>query len=158
MPDHTPADDARLISAAYIEFHVKRDAENLRLLERDTRYLAKAVGSFALFLMDAVVIPERHGISWTHGWVEVDFLRRTNPQFRATLGRRDQYRRQALGRTLRPRARLRRTAHEVTSMLCLAYTVEHGRHTDADVPEAVSLMLNTFRRRFCHSSDRKRNA
>lgn len=146
----------RLLAIAYLEFFVKGDTENLRLLERDRRLIARAVGGFAFFLMDAVVIPARHGIAWTESWVEVDFRRRTDPEFAATMSVRRRYRLLAQGRGLFLQRRLRKTTHDVASMLCVAYAAEPDRDEQAKARDAILHMLRGLKRRFGHTSDAHR--
>ena len=155
MVDTQPGDDARLLAIAYLEFWARGDRASMRLLERDRRQIAQAVGGFALFLMDSVVIPVQHGVGWADGWVEVDFRRRADPAFTATLLRRNGYRRLGQGRFLFARHHLRKTTREVAAMLCLAYAVEVGQERGVSTREAILHMLARVRNRFCHTGDGK---
>ncbi|MFC9505440.1 hypothetical protein [Streptomyces sp. NPDC057002] len=153
MVEDKSGDDARLLSLAYVEFFAKGDRKSMRLMERDARLMARLMGNFALFLMDAVVIPVQHGISWTDGWVEVDYRSRTDPEFKATLIRRGRYRRLAKGYTLRPKRRLRRTARDAAGMLCMAWVAEYGEDRSVSPADAVVEMLGDLRPRFCQTGD-----
>lgn len=156
-------DDPRLWAVAYVEFFVQ-DADqdcrvSRRLLERDARYMAKAVGNFALFLMDAVWLPVNYGVAWRTPWVEVDALLRTSPELRSMLVRRDRYRRVGRGYNICPKHALRRTAKDVVGMLWLAYQAE----ASPDMPlqygsVPVVEMLHRYRHRFGHSSGEGENA
>lgn len=158
MVDEQHGDDMRLLGIAYLEFFAKDDKENMRLLERDRRLIARSVGSFAFFLMDSVYIPDRHGIAWTQGWVEVDFRKRTDPEFAATLYRRGRYRRMSQGLVLFPRRHLRKVTHDVARMLCVAYISEAPSEEPVKAREAILYMLQGLRERFCHTGDAPRNA
>jgi len=153
MTEPKVVEDPRLWALAYIRFVVKGDDPKSqkcrRELESDARYMAKAIGNFALFLTDSVWLPVQFGVEWTDSWVEIDSLKRTNPSFRAALGVRDSYRRMGKGYFLCPRYRLRKAAGAVVGMLWLAYQVEAG----ADGPlkygsEPVVEMLQRYQNRF----------
>ncbi|WP_274032583.1 hypothetical protein [Streptomyces sp. MMBL 11-1] len=157
MVDKQPGDDMRLLAIAYMEFWARGDKASMRLLERDRRQIAQAVGAFAWFLMDTVVIPVQHGVGWADGWVEVDFRRRTDPEFTASLLRRRRYRRLAQGRVLRARPHLRKATREVAGMLCLAYSVEAAHDCEVSAREAILHALGRVRNRFCHTGDGNKN-
>ncbi|MFV0135529.1 hypothetical protein ACLGIH_20295 [Streptomyces sp. HMX87] len=156
MAEPKAVDDPRLWAIAYLRFYVQdadlKSRKSRRLLERDARYMARAVGNFTLFLMDAVWLPVNYGVHWTDPWVEVDSLRRISPPLRAAFVRRERYRRLGRGLTVFPRRRLRRTARDAVAMLWLAY--------QAECPDAPLLygsapvleMLDRYRLRFGHSS------
>ncbi|MEV5264792.1 hypothetical protein [Streptomyces werraensis] len=153
MPNSTQqrlGDDMRLLSFAYVQALVQEDEEARRFLERDSRWMAKCVAGLAFFLMDLVVIPVENGVDWRDGWVEVDFKARSDPKFRANLFRRGRYRRLAMGATVRPKRRLRRTARDCVDMLYLAHLSKHGRDSEVPPPQAVLDMLAYFRERFIH--------
>ncbi|WP_125936396.1 hypothetical protein [Streptomyces sp. WAC 06738] len=156
MTEPGVVEDPRLWAMAYIRFFVKDADEKSRksrmLLESDARYMARAVGNFALFLMDSVWLPVQFGVEWTDSWVEIDSLKRTNPAFKMALLERERYRRMGLGYSLLPRQRLRRTARQVVGMLWLAYQAEAG----SDGPllygsEPIVEMLQRYQNRFGHS-------
>lgn len=156
MPDLTEqrsGDDPRLLSFAYVQALVEEDEGARRFLEKDARWTAKCVGGLAYFLMDLVVIPVENGVGWRDGWVEVDFKARSDPEFKANLFRRNRYRRLALGFTVRPRRRLRRTARDCVDMLYLAHLSKHGRDSDVPPCQAVLDMVAHFRDRLSHLGD-----
>ncbi|MEU1552177.1 hypothetical protein ABZ517_05570 [Streptomyces scabiei] len=163
MAEPKAVDDPRLYAVAYLKFFVldadRESRQSRRLLERDARYMAKAVGNFALFLTDSVWLPVTHGVAWQMSWVEMDSLRRTDPELRRMLRRRDRYRRLGKGYTVRPKHALRRTAKDTVGMLWLAYQAE----APADAPllygsAPVVEMLDRYRSRFDHSSGEYGNA
>jgi hypothetical protein len=154
MAQPQAGEDPRLWAAAYIGFFITGDMKNVRLLERDVRYMSAAVGSLAFFLMDAAYMPMQHGVRWTESWVEVDARRRIDPELRASLIRRSRYRRVALGRTMRPKHRLRRTRRDVVNLLWLAYQYEcHPKAPELYGSQAILAMLRKYRERFVLPSE-----
>lgn len=156
MAEPGVVEDPRLWAMAYIRFFVKGDdiksRKCRRELESDARYMAKAVGNFALFLMDSVWLPVQFGVAWTESWVEVEALKRTNPAFRSALLTRESYRRMGMGYFLMPKYRLRKAARDVVGMLWLAYQAECG--TDGPMQygsQPVMEMLQRYQYRFGHS-------
>ncbi|MEV7902137.1 hypothetical protein [Streptomyces anulatus] len=158
MVDEQPDNDMRLLAIAYLEFFAKNDKASMRLLERDRRLIVRSVGAFGWFLMDAVVIPTKHGVGWADGWVEVDFRSRTDPAFAATLLRRNAYRRLARGRVVCTRHNLRKATCEVAAMLCMAYAAEAGLAQSVSAREAMLHTLHELRSRFGHASDANKSA
>lgn len=157
MAEPTALDDPRLWAIAYLKFFVQDANEDSRrsrrLLERDSRYMARAVGNFTLFLMDSVWLPVNYGVHWTDSWVEVDSLRRSHPALGQALARRERYRRLGLGLTLFPRRRLRLAAKDAVGMLWTAYQAECAPEPPALYGSAPVLeMLDRYRIRFGHSS------
>lgn len=157
MAEPKALDDPRLWAIAYVEFFVQdEDPESRKsrlLLERDSGYMSRAVGNFALFLMDAVWLPVHFQVHWTDPWVEVDVLLRASPALRDALARRGRYRRQGLGMTPCPKYRLRRTASDIVGMLWVAYQAECA----PDPPllygsKPVVEMLHRYRRLFGQTS------
>lgn len=156
-------EDPRLWAVSYLEFFV-RDGEpasrdSRRHLERNARYMARAVGDFALVLMDSVWLPEMYGLEVQTSWVETDFRRSTEPDLRVALARRDRYRRLGLGRVVRSRRALRATARDVVYMLWLEYQAEAGPEAPLGRGLAPVLeMLARYRVRFSHTSGPIENA
>jgi type IV secretory pathway TrbD component len=163
MAQPKAVDDPRLWATAYVEFFVRGadpDSRKSRLLlEQDPWYMSKAVGNLAMYLMDAVWLPVNFGVDWTTSWVEVDYARRSDPDLRKALARRNRYQRLGTGYTLRPKYRLRKTAADVVGMLWLAYQAEH--HAGEPMlygSEPVVVMLHKYRARFGHTSGTCGNA
>lgn len=157
----TTVDDPRLWALAYVEFYATGDAPSMRLLEKEVgvRRLSKAVADLAFYLMDTVFLPVQHGVCWMESWVEVDALSRTDPEFAASLKRRNRYRRQALGRTLLCGVLLRGTARDTVELLWLAYQVEdHSGRQRLYGSTAIVAMLGKYRALICHSGDAGENA
>ena len=163
MAQPTAAEDARLWAVAYIEFFMRKDIPESRRsrrdLERDARYMTRAVSNFALFLMDSVWLPVNFGVEWRTPWVEVDSLRRTNPGLESCLARRSRYRRLGQGCFLWSRYRLRKTAADVVGMLWVAYQAEcYPELPEVYGSDAVTVMLARYRDRFSHLGDESGNA
>ncbi|WP_369042265.1 hypothetical protein [Streptomyces sp. Midd1] len=156
-------EDPRLWAIAYIEFFVQdqnpESRKNRLTLEQDSVYMCKAVGNFAMFLMDAVWLPVNFQVHWTDSWVEFDALRRTSPALREALSRRDRYRRLGLGHTGCPRLRLRQTARDVVGMLWVAYQAECAPEPPQLYgSQPVVEMLHRYRMRFGQTSGPGENA
>ncbi|MGW3153748.1 hypothetical protein [Streptomyces sp. NPDC001089] len=155
-------EDPRLWAVAYTEFFV-RDADpacrrSRLVLERESRFMTKAMANFAMFLMDAVWLPVHFGVEWTTPWCEVDSLRRTSPGLRDCLLRRDRYRHVGQGHFGRPRHHLRRTAKDVVGMVWVAYQAECSPGApDLYGSDAVVAMLGKYRARFSHTGDGQAN-
>lgn len=151
-------EDPRFWAMAYVEFlardHLPESRKNRRLLEKDARFMAQAMGNFALFLMDATWLPNHFGVDCTTSWLHVDSLRRLSPGLEATLARRDRYRRLGQGLVVRPTRSLRKTAGDAVGMLLDAHMAEcYPGLPTAYGSDAVVAMLTKYRILFSQTSD-----
>lgn len=163
MAEPKAVDDPRLWAIAYVKFFVQDvdpdSRESRLLLERKSGYMSRAVGNFALFLVDAIELPVNFRVHWTDSWVDVDALRRLSPALREVLARRERYLRQGLGYTACPKYRLRQTAKDVVGLLWLAYQAECAPDPPLLYGSApVVEMLDRYQARFGRSSGPSGNA